>query len=203
MKWKLAAVIAVSVFAGAIWYQHRPAAPPAAAPETVPGPAEPVAVAAATPVPAPERRLAPDGTYFLIRRISVTTSDGVVGIAPGTKLTRVASNGPMMTVKDGAQQFDVPSADLTNDLDQAYLVAAQNQSERAIINAVNAAQRKQLQLQAQADAIQQAQAAKEEAKRISAPQSQSVPGTGSDLQMSGDLGRKAYDQRSNFDRARN
>jgi hypothetical protein len=51
-------------------------------------PAAPIIVAAVTPaplppataLPTPRRNLAPDGAYFLLQRIPVTTDSGVVGI---------------------------------------------------------------------------------------------------------------------------
>ena len=64
-------------------------------------------------------RLAPEGTYFLLQRASLKTDSGVIGFAPGTKVTMIDKGDPMSTVSDGQYQFTVPSPQLTNDLDVA------------------------------------------------------------------------------------
>ena len=64
-------------------------------------------------------RLAPEGTYFLLQRTSLKIDSGVVGFAPGTKVTMIDQRDSMTTVSDGQYQFTVPSSQLTNDLDIA------------------------------------------------------------------------------------
>jgi hypothetical protein len=75
------------------------------------------------PVVAKQPRLAPEGTYFLLQRTSLKLDTGVVGFAPGTKVTLVDKDDSMSTVSDGQYQFTVPSFQLTNDLDIAENVA--------------------------------------------------------------------------------
>lgn len=80
-----------------------------------------VAAAASGPSatkPAPKTRLAPEGTFYLIERISVVTDSGTVGVGAGTKVT-VVKGGTRMRVTDGRNVFDVSSAQLTRDIDLA------------------------------------------------------------------------------------
>ncbi len=68
---------------------------------------------------AKQPRLAPEGTYFLLQRASLKTDSGVIGFAPGTKVTMIDKGESMSTVSAGQYQFTVPSPQLTNDLDIA------------------------------------------------------------------------------------
>jgi len=77
---------------------------------------------AARPTP-PKKRLAPEGTYFLLQPASLTTSAGVIGFWPGAKVTLIKQDGSSSTVTDGEHQFDIESSHLTNDLDIAARVA--------------------------------------------------------------------------------
>jgi hypothetical protein len=92
---------------------------------------------AAQPTPArpstPQRRLAPEGTYFLLGRASLRIDSGVIGFAPGTKVTLLDQGDSTSTVTDGRYQFTVPSSQLTNDLDIAASVAQSDYAEQARI----------------------------------------------------------------------
>ena len=92
---------------------------------------------AAQPTPArpstPQRRLAPEGTYFLLGRASLRIDSGVIGFAPGTKVTLLDQGDSTSTVTDGWYQFTVPSSQLTNDLDIAASVAQSDFAEQARI----------------------------------------------------------------------
>jgi len=89
---------------------------------------------AAQPTPVtPQRRLAPEGTYFLLGRASLRIESGVIGFAPGTKVTLVDQGDSASTVTDGQYQFTVPSSQLTNDLDIAASVAQSDYAEQARI----------------------------------------------------------------------
>ena len=121
---------------------------PTPVPTPIPTPsASPVAIV--TPRPA---NLAPDGVLFLVQRVSITTDSGVLGIAPGTKVQRLATTATGFTVStaDGTR-FDVTSDQVTNDLNAAYRagyvdavgkqIASQRlQSEAATAAAASAAQ---------------------------------------------------------------
>ncbi len=89
----------------------------------------------ANPTPArpltPERRLAPEGTYFLVERASLTTDSGVIGFAPGTKVTLLDQVDSTNTVTDGRYQFHVPASQLTNDLDIAASIAKTDYTAQA------------------------------------------------------------------------
>ncbi len=79
----------------------------------------------------PERRLAPEGTYFLVERASLTTDSGVIGFAPGTKVTLLDQVDSANTVTDGRYQFHVPASQLTNDLDIAASIAKSDYTAQA------------------------------------------------------------------------
>jgi hypothetical protein len=91
---------------------------------TKPTPAHPVTA---------ERRLAPEGTYFLVERASLPIESGVIGFAPGTKVTLVDQSDSGSTVTDGQYQFTVQSSYLTNDLDIAASVAKSDYTAQARI----------------------------------------------------------------------
>src|SRR5437762_13979772 len=71
---------------------------------------------AAKPTPArsvaPQPRLAPEGTYFLLERASLKIDSGVIGFAPGTKVALLDQGDSASTVTDGQYQFTVPSSQL-------------------------------------------------------------------------------------------
>src|SRR6266581_3022048 len=96
----------------------------------------------AKPTPArpvtPERRLAPEGTFFLLQRASLPIDSGVIGFAPGTKVTMVEQGDSASTVTDGQYQFTVQSSQLTNDLDLAASVAKADYTTQAQITELTA-----------------------------------------------------------------
>jgi hypothetical protein len=90
-----------------------------------------------TPV-TPQRRLAPEGTYFLLERASLRIESGVIGFAPGTKVTLVDQGDSASTVTDGQYQFTVPSSQLTNDLDLAASIAKSDYTAQAQLSELTA-----------------------------------------------------------------
>ena len=110
----------------------EPEPPATATPETV---AEP---AAAPPAP-PEKHLAPDGVFYVLKRISITTDSGVIGIPVGTKVTRLKP-GPPMRVTNGEREFDVQADAVTNDLDIAAQTFKLNGEQEAELTAARNAQ---------------------------------------------------------------
>lgn len=81
-----------------------------------------VAEAALPPAPpeAPkEPRLAPEGVFYLVRKVSVTTDSGISSAHPGTRVTLVREEDGKMIVHDGRMEFAVQQDFLTNDLDEA------------------------------------------------------------------------------------
>lgn len=114
-----------------------------ATPDPVPAalPPAPVAtpapvVAVATPEPKPEKRLAPEGVFYLLRGKSVETADGIFGVKPGSKVMKQA---------DGTYLFEghklaLQPAEVTNDLDIAARVGnAEARAQMAIRQTVQAA----------------------------------------------------------------
>lgn len=82
---------------------------------------------AATPAPTPQ--FAPPGVYFLLTKVSVETSDGVLGLKPGQMLKEVK---PGVYNADNIQVTLRPDQ-VTNDLTVARRVAAQDQQVQAAI----------------------------------------------------------------------
>jgi hypothetical protein len=56
---------------------------------------------------AKQPRLAPEGTYFLLERVSLKIDSGVIGFAQGTQVTLVEKGDPLSTVSNGQYQFTV------------------------------------------------------------------------------------------------
>lgn len=93
--------------------------------------------------PIPHKHLAPDGTFFLLQRVTKPTEFGVYSLGPGSEVHRVAQQGSTLTVSDGRQQFDVAASQLTNDLDMAAeLQATENEEKRSVRSAVEREKRR-------------------------------------------------------------
>jgi len=151
MKNVLLAILAIAILGYLGWHWFAPAPkppPPVARPQAQRTPPKPATAARPTPAkvqvakPTPARsvatrqpRLAPEGTYFLLRRVSLNIDSGVVGFAPGTKVTMIQQGDPLSTVTDGQYQFGVVSSQLTNDLNIAEDVAKSDYANQAQIAA--------------------------------------------------------------------
>ncbi len=72
-------------------------------------------------------------TFWLIQRVSITTSTGVTGIPPGTKVTMIKDNGMNLMVTDGTSTFEIPRAQLTTDIDVARQAASLDYSTQVAI----------------------------------------------------------------------
>jgi hypothetical protein len=144
------AVVAVLSYVAWHWFAPTPNVQPAVArPQSQPTRAKPIAAAPSTPAkgqtakPTPaarsvvtrEPRLAPEGTYFLLQRVAMKIDSGVIGFAPGTKVTLVEKGDPLWTVSDGHYQFAVTWPQLTNDLDVAESAARSDYAAQAQIAA--------------------------------------------------------------------
>jgi hypothetical protein len=82
------------------------------------------ASAAVAPKPTPVRHLAPEGTYYLLQFVSITTPSGIVGLPPGTKITALARDETSFKVSDADDHaFLVAQSQITNDLDLAAAAA--------------------------------------------------------------------------------
>lgn len=115
--------------------------------ETEPAPASPVPIAVATPQPAiPARatpvpatpvakRLAPDGTYFLLVKKSAETADGVLGFKPGA-MVRKGADGSYTAE---GHKLDVKANEITNDLDLAASYAGADAQRQAALRQAAAA----------------------------------------------------------------
>ena len=177
-------IVAVGIVGYAAWRWFAPAPtphPPVAPAQTQRTAARPKPVAArptpakrtaaqrtaARPTPgravAREPRLAPEGTFFLLQRTSLPIDSGVIGFAPGTKVTLVEQTDSVSTVTDGEYQFKVPSSQLTNDLDLAASVASADYAAQAQIAELTA-KRAQEYSQQQRDAFIASEKEKEQKK---------------------------------------
>ena len=181
MKNVVLILVAVAIFGYLAWHWFAPAPkppPPVAPPQAQRTPAKPATAARPTPAkvqvakPTPaarsvavkQPRLAPEGTYFLLQRVSLKIDSGVVGFAPGTKVTMVQQADPLSTVSDGQYEFGVPSSQLTNDLNVAEDVAKSDYAAQAQI-AAGIGQSVQWYEQQQRDAIAAEEKEKAEKKK--------------------------------------
>ncbi len=80
-------------------------------------------------------RLAPDGIYYLVERVKVRTSDGLIALPPGTRVERVSDSITTLKVKAGEQEFEVSKSSLTNDLDVAKARQAGHETTQAQLRA--------------------------------------------------------------------
>ena len=111
--------------------QSKPVQPPPSTPKTVqasafrPKPVQqaPPSNSVAARLPTTRQRLAPEGTYFFLKRASLKTESSIIGFAPGTKVTMIEQRGSTSIVSDGEHQFETASSQLTNDLDIATRAA--------------------------------------------------------------------------------
>ena len=79
--------------------------------------------AAPTPSPTPvARQLAPEGVFYTVQKITITSDTGVVGIPAGTRVTQLKDNGETFTVTDQETQFEVRPEQVTNDVQLAIMV---------------------------------------------------------------------------------
>ena len=155
MKKVLLGLAAVAILGYLGWHWFAPApvpnVPPAVArPHAQPTRAKPIAAKPSTPAkgqtpkPTPAARsiltraprLAPEGTYFLLQRVSLQIDSGIVGFAPGTKVTLVEKGDPLCTVSDGHYQFAITCPQLTNDLDVAESATKSDYAAQAQIAGV-------------------------------------------------------------------
>src|SRR5207249_9531957 len=96
--------------------------------EPAAGPAVPVAAA---PAGLSESTLTPGTTLWLLKRQSITTKTGVIGILPGSQISLVQDNGPAVTVTDGTHTFEMPRTQLTIDPTIAEQTAAADYASQA------------------------------------------------------------------------
>lgn len=111
--------------------------PPAPAPTPTPLPTPsptptPTPLPVGTPTPTPiVHHYAAEGIFFVTEEVTVRLKAGLMGVAPGTQVKLVKDKGNTVTVTDGAQEFDLPASQLTNDLDVAARIQKGVQSAEA------------------------------------------------------------------------
>lgn len=115
----------------------KPPEPPPASPTPTPQPTSvPTPTSTPTPVGTPTptpvaHHYAAEGIFFVTEEVTVRLKAGLLGVAPGTQVKLVKDKGDTVTVTDGAQEFDLQAAQLTNDLDVAAKIQRGNQSAEA------------------------------------------------------------------------
>jgi len=108
-------------------------------PETQQAPAVPTPQATPTPViqvpiaqPSPQTRSCPEGTLFVIKRFSVTTTDGLHGFPAGKKVKLIREEQDEYVVTDDVIEGKAPKTSFTNDLDVADAINnKQQQAQQA------------------------------------------------------------------------
>jgi hypothetical protein len=105
-----------------------------------------------TPIPTPTpitKHLAPEGIYFLVERVSITTDEGIHGVNLGAKVRLVKKVADKFIVNDGVFDFALSQDQITNDLDEArqlanYDAATQAKIAEEIASATKEYQKQQL-----------------------------------------------------------
>jgi len=101
---------------------------------------------------------------FLRERVSTTTKTGVVGYPPGTKAEVVSKEGNKLKIKIENQLFEVSPNQITNDVEAAHQLAAQDAAHQSAVQqqlsaaAMASAKPKQVQQSAALPATVDAQA---------------------------------------------
>jgi hypothetical protein len=130
--------IAIALFAAGLSSCKKPVADSGANSESESETAAPVSgeeTKGATPAPStalatPEPNyLAPAGVYFLTKRVSIPSDDGVIGLVPGTKAIK-QEDGRYLA--DG-HLLEIPANELTNDLRVAMKLSNLDQASQAAI----------------------------------------------------------------------
>lgn len=79
-------------------------------------------------------RIAPEGTVFNLKAITVNLPDGVAGIEAGTELRVTGTNGDgTLHVQSGELSADLPPAAVTNDLDLVASIRANESQKQAAL----------------------------------------------------------------------
>lgn len=131
------AIVCGVIFAGCskskvVTEEEAPEPAPEVVTTPVPATPEPVAIAA-TP---PPKRLAPEGTFFLLYKKSLVTDDGVIGFKPGT----VVKQQPDGTFVAEGKVLQLQANEITNDIDIAMQVIGADAQRQAYIRQATAAQ---------------------------------------------------------------
>jgi hypothetical protein len=76
------------------------------------------------PQPEPPRRLAPPGTYFVVKPFNLTTPEGIHGFPLLKKVQLVREEPDLFIVTDGMAEASAPPSHFTNDLDEVDRIRA-------------------------------------------------------------------------------
>jgi hypothetical protein len=81
--------------------------------------------AIATPAPTPR-------VVYLLRRVAVATEDSLYGLDPGSELKLIDEHSGQLLVEAKGVQFEISQHDATDDPDQAKVLLARAEEEKAI-----------------------------------------------------------------------
>jgi hypothetical protein len=152
--------------------QSTPAATPVATPSV------------ATPEP---NYFAPPGVYYLVATSSVETPEGIVGLAPGTRLQKVAPG----KYTAAGHQLELRDSQVTNDTRIAQRVAGADQAAQAALRQAMQSAAAQAANAARANAPTAPSATPNTIVAVGQPSRSTVPrpGVGSSLGSSGAFGK--------------
>lgn len=114
----------------------EPVAAPSTPPPAIAAPESGPMTTAAAATPAP-KRLAPDGTFFLLAKKSVETDAGILGLRPGTRVAR-REDGKFLAE---GNVVELQPNEITNDLEVAARVAGADTRAQAAIRQTLTVQR--------------------------------------------------------------
>lgn len=137
----------------------------------------PTSQAPGSEIPPLDSQLAPDGTFYLLERVSFSTDSGIVALPPGTCVQQVGVSEGKLKVKAGEQEFEIEREKLTNDAGVATAQKTTDQQQMAVQQ--QAMQRKlaaQRTAELQAAESAQAEAAKEDLAKKNAANAKRVRG---------------------------
>lgn len=66
-----------------------------------------------------EKRVAPPGVFYMLDRVSVETSNGVLAVVPGDKVKLLQRKPDRLKLTTGTFDFEAPATKVTNDIDLA------------------------------------------------------------------------------------
>lgn len=119
-----------------------PAVPPPMANPVADQISSPAAAPVVAATPSAPRRC-PEGVFYLVRKVSVTSDSGVMSAHPGTRVTFVREENGKIIVNNGEMDIPVMQDHLTNDLDEVDAIlesaTAESISRKKAIEARKAA----------------------------------------------------------------
>lgn len=91
------------------------------------------------------RRVAPEGTFYLLEYVSARTDRGIIGFEPGQRVTLVEPilDKGMIRVTDGVYKAEIHPSQMTNNLDVAEMAKGKDAESQRQVQAYQEGQRRQ------------------------------------------------------------